>query len=203
MKRKGKQKRPLSPQPSLTVRVWSWICGVSRVGLFVFTFGSVIVGYLAVTLLRNDATIVPRTRLETTDPFSTLFTVTNEGTFPIDDVRFHCFIHYVEERHYKWAFQDQQGFIDPRMEPVIEGRQHQDVTCEPAVMGARLSWPPNGPKPDYHAVDFQLSVTYKPRYWPWQLTTCERFIGRINGQGQLVDWSYQAVCYRLPPGVTG
>lgn len=130
------------------------------------------------TAFRNDVTITSRTRLEATDPFSTLFTVTNEGSSPIDDVRFHCFIHYVEERYYKWAFQDQEGFVDPKSEPVIEGRQHQDITCSPGVWGKPLIWPPNGPKPDYHAVDFQLSVTYKPRYWHWQLTTCHRFIGR-------------------------
>lgn len=145
-------------------------------------------GFLA---FRSDVTINPRVRLDTNDPFSTLFTITNEGFFSIEDVGFSCHMNYVEIHNYRFAVQDVDGSTDPKGEPSIEARKSQDVACKFGAIGVPIKPPPNSPPPEYHVADITLTVSYHPHFW-WRRTQSERFIGRTNGHGKIIEWSHQA-----------
>jgi hypothetical protein len=140
----------------------------------------------------SDVTITPRVRLDPSDPFSTLFTVTNEGAFPIENVAFACHLNYVEIRNYKIATRDQDALVDPNREPEIKGRKSQDVVCIFGVLGGvRIITPPNGPAPDYHAADITLTVSYRPYFWKRTIQS-QRFVALTDGHGKIVEWAHQA-----------
>jgi len=150
---------------------------------------AILTAYLVFT---SDVTITPRVRLDPSDPFSTLFTVTNEGAFPIENVTFSCHLNYVEIRNYMVATRDQDALVDPNREPEIEGRKSQDVVCIFGVLGGvRIITPPNGPAPDYHAADITLTVSYRPYFWK-RTTQSQRFVALTDGHGKIVEWAHQA-----------
>jgi len=147
---------------------------------------------LAFFLFWSDVTITPRGRLKNDDLFSTLFTVTNEGTFAIRNVRFSYRMNDLEISNYGIRLKDQEGTADPRGEPEIRGRKGQDVDCVPGSMGIPIRPPPGGPTPQYRVADITLTACYRPRFWPWETKQSERFIGRTDGSHKIVEWSHQA-----------
>jgi hypothetical protein len=90
--------------PKLGIRGWRLI------GILATILG-LVGGFLR---FDSDITITPRVRLDPVDPFSTLFTVTNDGVFPIKNVTFSCHMNYVEIHNYRFAVHDQDGSIDPK-----------------------------------------------------------------------------------------
>jgi hypothetical protein len=142
-------------------------------------------------VFRSDVTITPRVRLDPADPFSTLFTVTNEGILRIEGVKFSCHMNTVEIHNYRFAVVDQDGSTDPKEEPAIAARKSQDVACLFGAVGLPIKPPPNSPPPEYHVADITLIVSYRPYFW-WRRTESERFIGRTDGHGKIVEWSHQA-----------
>lgn len=144
-----------------------------------------------IPLLRSDVTIVPRVRLDPVDPFSTLYTVTNEGTFAIEDVRFTCHMNDVVVRNYKWEVRDLDGSTDPKMEYEVAARKSQDVACLFGAAELPIETAPNAPILEYGKADITMIVSYRPKLW-WRRTQSERFIARTDGHGHIVDWSHQA-----------
>jgi hypothetical protein len=159
-----------------------------------WVWGAVVGASVVLTffVLWSDVTITPRVKLQEDDPFSTLFTITNEGTFAIENARFSCHMNHLEIRNYHIALIDQEGAADPPGESEIAGRKSQDVDCAPGVMGVRMAPPPGGPAPEYHSADITVTVFYRPRFWPWETKQSERFIGRTDGSHRIVEWSHQA-----------
>jgi hypothetical protein len=168
---------------------------ITRIGIRAWaTIG--VIGVLATIaalflVFRSDLTITSRVRLDPVDPFSTLFTVTNEGILPIEGVKFSCHMNTVEIYNYRFAVVDQDGPTDPKEEPAIAARKSQDVTCLFGAVGLPIKPPPNGPPPEYNFADITLIVSYRPYFW-WRRTESERFIGRTDGLGKIVEWSHQA-----------
>ena len=177
------------PSPPLPRSWWQHVTRVSGWGWGLVVIAATI---LAFFIFWSDVTINPRGRLKDDDLFSTLFTVTNEGTFAIKNVRFSCHMNSLEIRNYHILLKDQEGVADPRGEPEIRGRKSQDVDCAPGVMGVKMVPPPGGPAPEYHVADITLTACYRPRFWPWQTKQSERFIGRTDGSHKIVEWSHQA-----------
>ena len=152
---------------------------------------SVLLSLLSLLVLRSDVSITRGTRLDPADPFSTLLTVTNEGAFDIEDVRFTCHMNDVEVRNYLVDVRNLDGATDPRWEPEIKPHKSQDVTCLFGMAGVAMRPSPNGPPLDYGAADITLCASFRPYFW-WRRTQSERFIGRTDGHGKIVEWSHQA-----------
>jgi hypothetical protein len=157
----------------------------------IIVMASVLIGLLGLLVFRSDVTINPTVRLNASDPFSTLFVITNEGEFSIVNVKFFCHMNYVEVRNYRFLVTDQPAPIDPTSEPNIEAHNSQDVTCFFGAMGTKIVAPPNGPRPIYNYADITLSVSYRPYFW-WSRTKSQRFIARTDGNGNIVQWSHQS-----------
>jgi hypothetical protein len=146
---------------------------------------------LAFLIFRSNVSFTPRARLVPNDPFSTLFTVTNEGVFDIKDLRFACHMNYVEIQNYRFAIKNLDGAIDPGGEPEIAAHKSQDVTCLFGTMGRETRTDPNGPLPHYGVADITLCASFRPFFWT-RRKQMERFIGRTDGHGNIVEWSHQA-----------
>jgi hypothetical protein len=185
------EKPKVHPKPESPPRL-NWWQHLTRVSgwAWAFVVGASVV--LTFFILWSDVTNNPRGRLKDDDPFSTLFSVTNEGTFAIKNVRFSCHMNDLEITNYRIRLVDQEGAADPRGEPEIRGRKGQDVDCALGSMGIPMRPPPGGPTPEYHVADITLTVCYRPRFWPWETKQSERFIGRTDGTHKIVEWSHQA-----------
>src|SRR5438552_2149073 len=140
----------------------SWWQHVTRVSGWLWAFVVGIATVLTFLIFWSDVTIDPRGRLKSDDLFSTLFTVTNEGTFVIKNVRFSCHMNNLVITNYRIQLIDQEGAADPRGEPEIRGRKGQDVDCVPGSLGYGMKPPPGGPTPEYENADITLTVCYRP-----------------------------------------
>jgi len=164
--------------------------GIRGWGLIV-AFATLVTIFCGFLIIRSDVTITPHVRLDPADPFSMLYTVTNEGSFVIKDVGFSCHMNHVEVHNYMFAVHDLPGSTDPKGEPEVAARKSQDVACLFGAAGWPIKTSPNGPPPEYHSADITLIVSYRPHFW-WRRIQSERFIGRTNGHGKIVEWSHQA-----------
>jgi hypothetical protein len=198
LKRLGRESLSPTPAPliddrksasrSLGARLWDKLARLSGWTWAVIGGVSILLSLLLPFLA--DVSFTPRTRLDPTDPFSTLFTVTNEGVFDIEDVRFACHMNDVEEIRYLVTVQNLDGATDPKWEPEIKPHKSQDVACLFGVAGVAMRPSPNGPPAEYRVADITLCASFRPSFW-WRRKQSERFIGRTDGQGKIVEWSHQ------------
>jgi hypothetical protein len=178
-----------SPSRSLGARLWGAVARVSVWAWALVAGASVVLAFL---IFRSDVSFTPRTRLDPGDPFSTLFTVTNEGAFDIEDVRFACHMNDVIESAPNMRVLRLDGAVDPQTEPDIKPHKSQDVRCYFGVSGGRIVFnPPNRLPPHYNVADITLCASFRPFFWS-RRKQMERFIGRTDGHGNIVEWSHQA-----------
>jgi len=168
-------------------RAWNWLSRARRWGSALVVGISVLLAYL---VFRADVNFTPQTRLDPNDPFSTLFTVTNENAFDIENVRFACHMNYVEVSNYRIASRDQDGSInlgDTNLKevPEIGSHQGQDAICEFGVAGVPVRIPPNGPPLVYNVADITLCASFRPHFW-WRRKQWQRFVGLTDGHGNIV-----------------
>jgi hypothetical protein len=130
----------------------------------------------------------PRTRLNPDDPFSTLFTVTNDGAFDIENIQFACHMNYVLEDTQYVRVIGLDGGIEPESKPEIKPHKSQDVSCAFGFASAPVNW--GGKIPHYAAADITLCASFRPYLW-WRRKQSERFVGRIDRNGNIVEWSHE------------
>src|SRR5438270_4843685 len=102
-----------STQPETTLKSASTMTKFRQLGIrgwsLIVAFATIITIACGFLILRSDVTITPRVKLDLADPFSTLYTVTNEGIFPIKDVVFSCHMNEVEIQNYRFAVVNSDG----------------------------------------------------------------------------------------------
>lgn len=179
-----------NPAVTTLAKAPSMLTRFRQLGMIGWSLLAAVITLTGLLVFRSDVTIAPRVRLDPQDPFSTLYTVTNEGFFPIKDVQFSCRMNDAEIHNYMWAVKG-ESVTDPKSEPEIHARKSQDVVCLFGVAGNQLKPAPNAPPFEYRTADITLTVSYRPQFW-LSRTQSERFIARTDGHGKIVEWSHQA-----------
>jgi len=173
------------PKPTFLSRFWHVLSIVAVV------FG-LVTGAL---VFKSSVTIDPQLLRDPSNPFTTSFTVTNDGVFDIEPT-FACRMNHVELRGtYNILFRGGlDAAITPLREPKIGAHKSQDITCQFGVNGQPIVFPINFPPAVFGDLDITIVVTYRSRFWP-KTTEFQRFRAQCDGHGKIVGWSHESEPY--------
>ena len=145
-------------------RSWKIIVGVSSV-----------VGLIGgLMFFASRVTVSSLSPLNRNDPFSTPFSISNDGVFPIYDVKFHCYFKDI-------AFPEGGGFsgfsVEETVPPIqiIEAGEKATYKCLLSVPNAS-----SGSQADIYVV-----ASYQPKFLPYRTEKPYRFVMQ---QGSDKQW---------------
>lgn len=136
---------------------------------------TVVVTVLGLAVLVPSIHVEPSFSLDKTNPFGTQFLLSNSGLFSIRDVRFTC----------NWRKVTTQGriqveftnvTIDHSPPPIPEIARGESST----VFCARTTGV------DFSTADIEVRVTFKPKFWPYEIEKRSRFELRQDSQGTII-----------------
>jgi hypothetical protein len=156
-------------------------------------FWALIVGLSVITafiVFRSDVTFETGERLNPDDPFSTQFVVSNEGSFPIEDVRLSCRINNLTTPDQP-KIENQDGSTEPTNVAAIEARKREGFFCRVGKTGEGEVPAARGSVPEYRTADITLTASYRPYFWG-RRTQSERFRGLVGAKGNITTWGPQA-----------
>jgi len=144
-------------------------------GVIVLLFG-LIGGWV---LFHPHVSLRPDQRLNPNDPFSTQFTIVNEGNFDVRNLRSACTFGDVQTTHNVGM----SGLTRPSLKtiPLIEPKQSSTVEC-PSLIGGIGAGAGNVMK-----ADIALRVSYGQNWWPNDVVEVYRFEGKLDSNG-IVHW---------------
>jgi hypothetical protein len=121
----------------------------------------------------------PDQRLDPNDPFSTQFTIVNEGSFDVRDLNSACMFGDVETTHNVGM----SGVTRPSLKTIslIESKQTTTVEC-PSLVGGIGAGAGNVRK-----ADIALRIEYSQNWWPVRVVEIYRFEGKLDSSG-IVHW---------------
>ncbi len=160
---------------------WALIAGLSVITAFI--------------VFRSDVTFETGAWLDPNDPFTALFSVNNEGSFPIENVKLSCHINYLTtfDQSVEITSKDgKDGFTDVTAIPDLKARDKQDVSClwENAPKSLKILAASKS-VPKYTAAVITLTASYRPYFWG-RRTQFQQFRARAGAEGNLVVWSPEA-----------
>lgn len=162
-----------TPRPRLWRRIFSGTNVV--VGTFV-TFLAFLGGWF---LFHPHVSLHPDQRLNPNDPFSTEFTITNEGNFDIQNLTSTCIFGNVETTHNVGMY----GLARPSLQtiPQIEPRVSSTVECLSFIGGIGAG------AGNVRTADIALRLEYRQKWWPARMTEIYRFQSKLGTDG-IVHW---------------
>lgn len=185
-KAKPPAQKPSKTQPeTVQPRWWNRVGGSTWA---IIVAASVLLSFL---VFRADVSFTPRARTDPNDPFSTLFTVTNESAFDIEDGYFACHMNNVAVPNYGLAVRDLDGSVGPHYVHEIGAHKSQDVLCHFGAAGHAFVAATNAPAFEYSVADITLCASFRPYLW-FRRREWERFVAVTDGHGKIVDWAHDA-----------
>ena len=126
-----------------------------------------------------DVSIEPYESLRPSDPFETLFVITNQSSYAINDLRYNCAYVGVKAGDRKLS-----KFIrvDASNEDLLPPHAKRSLNCS---MPAIQQLTPGVSQLITEAV-LQVDVSYRPSFWPWRKTGGARFFLQRNDSGKSV-----------------
>ena len=155
-----------TPRPRWWRKLFS---GTNVVVGAVITFLTLLGGWF---LFHPYVSLHPDQRLNPSDPFSTEFTITNEGNFNIRDLTSTCIFGNVETTHNVGMY----GLARPSLKsiPRIEPKLSSTIECLSFIGGIGAG------AGNVRTADIALRVEYRQNWWPVKMTEVYRFEGKAG-----------------------
>jgi len=130
-------------------------------------------------LFHPHVSLHPDQRLDPNDPFSTQFTIVNEGKFDVRDLNSACTFGDVETTHNGGV----SGITRPSLKTIslIEPKQTTTVECLSLVGGIGAG------AGNVRKADIALRLEYNQNWWPARVVEIYRFEGKLDSSG-IVHW---------------